>query len=210
MKNFIKISFCLLLTIFFSSCVDYVQSVSLKNGKYNLYYKMICSKELLNYVDEDVNEIIDYINSDEVLEEIPSYLSINPVDNDTEVGFELSALIDPKKYSSSDDIQIPKKDGNILYVPFLLGQSSISESLTFDTEEEEMAASYLFSTAKCSVFISKNIAPTIRTAYFNGIHARNYIITCYDYGDMYCLEIPFKILYEVENYNIDQIVVVIK
>ena len=38
------------------SCVDYIQSISYKGGKYHLYYKVTFSKILMELAEEDVDD----------------------------------------------------------------------------------------------------------------------------------------------------------
>ena len=38
MNNIIRLVSVLLICLFFTSCVDYVQSISYSNGKYKMYY----------------------------------------------------------------------------------------------------------------------------------------------------------------------------
>ena len=43
-KNLAKFCGIILLAFMFTSCVDYVQSISYKDGNYHLYYKVTFSK----------------------------------------------------------------------------------------------------------------------------------------------------------------------
>ena len=54
--------FCLLLT----SCVDYVQSITYKNGKYHMYYKITLSKLIFAMGDQDPDEV--FKEFDEIIE----------------------------------------------------------------------------------------------------------------------------------------------
>ena len=85
----------LLICLAFTSCVDYVQSVTFKNGKYHMYYKVTLSKLLFAMMDEDPEEIFRGFD-EEALGEVPENASVSPVNTDLEVGAEFKFGIDPK------------------------------------------------------------------------------------------------------------------
>ena len=55
-----------------------------------------------------------------------------------------------------------------------------------------------------------DVLPSIETAYFEGKGSQNYSIPIFDYGDNFCLEIPFIILTQEGMYRTDRIVVIKK
>lgn len=57
MRKIVSLISLLLICLAFTSCVDYVQSISYKNGKYQMYYKVTLSKLLFAMMDEDPEEI---------------------------------------------------------------------------------------------------------------------------------------------------------
>lgn len=63
---------------------------------------------------------------------------------------------------------------------------------------------------KCRVMMSKKIIPEIETAYFEGRGGQNYSIPVFDYGEAYCLEVPFVVLFETGKYKMDKIVILKK
>lgn len=207
MKNIIKLVSVLLICLFFTSCVDYVQSISYSNGKYKMYYKVTLSKVLFAMVDEDPEELFEDFD-EEALTELPENVDVKPVNTDLEVGAEFTVLIDPHTTNNDEKLLLPKIAGNKCFIPFLLGDNkSISDSVKSKDSEDEAFTEAFLSSSKCRVLISKNVLPSIETAYFEGKGSQNYSIPIFDYGDNYCLEIPFIILTQEGMYRTDRIVV---
>lgn len=207
MKNIIRLFFVLLICLFFTSCVDYVQSISYSNGKYKMYYKVTLSKVLFAMVDEDPEELFEDFD-EEALTELPENVDVKPVNTDLEVGAEFTVLIDPHTTNDDEKLLLPKIAGNKCFLPFLLRDNkSISDSVKSKDSEDEAFTEAFLSSSKCRVLISKNVLPSIETAYFEGKGSQNYSIPIFDYGDNYCLEIPFIILTQEGMYRTDRIVV---
>ena len=207
MKNIIRLVSVLLISLFFTSCVDYVQSISYSNGKYKMYYKVTLSKVLFAMVDEDPEELFEDFD-EEALTELPDNVDVKPVNTDLEVGAEFTVLIDPHTTNDDEKLLLPKIAGNKCFIPFLLGDNkSISDSVKSKDSEDKAFTEAFLSSSKCRVLISKNVLPSIETAYFEGKGSQNYSIPIFDYGDNYCLEIPFIILTQEGMYRTDRIVV---
>ena len=207
MKNIIRLVSVLLICLFFTSCVDYVQSISYSNGKYKMYYKVTLSKVLFAMVDEDPEELFEDFD-EEALTELPENVDVKPVNTDLEVGAEFTVFIDPHTTNDDEKLLLPKIAGNKCFIPFLLGDNkSISDSVKYKDSEDEAFSEAFLSSSKCRVLISKNVLPSIETAYFEGKGSQNYSIPIFDYGDNYCLEIPFIILTQEGMYRTDRIVV---
>lgn len=207
MKNIIKLVSVLLICLFFTSCVDYVQSISYSNGKYKMYYKVTLSKVLFAMVDEDPEELFEDFD-EEALTELPENVDVKLVNTDLEVGAEFTVLIDPHTTNDDEKLLLPKIAGNKCFIPFLLGDNkSISDSVKSKDSEDEAFTEAFLSSSKCRVLISKNVLPSIETAYFEGKGSQSYSIPIFDYGDNYCLEIPFIILTQEGMYRTDRIVV---
>ena len=143
---------------------------------------------------------------------MPENVSVRKVNTDLEVGAEFSFLIDPHTTDEKQKAFLPKISGNKCYIPFLLGDenSGIADSMNSDNSETQAMVEAFMSSAKCRVLISKTIIPQIETAYFVGKGGQNYSIALFDYGDSYCLEIPFIVLMNKGNQKLDQIVVIKK
>ena len=205
MKKFLKTLPFILFLFCFTSCVDYVQSITYKNGKYQMYYKITLSKVLFEMMDEDPEQIFQEFD-EEALNEFPERGEIKAVNTDLEIGAEIILKLDPKTTDETEKELLPKVSGNKCFIPFLLGNNdSISDSVK---SEGEAMAQAMLSSAKCRVLISKSIIPVIETAYFTGKGGQNYSIPIYDYGDANCLEIPFIILFETGMYRTDRIVII--
>ena len=91
----------------------------------------------------------------------------------------------------------------------MLGENNTaSDSFDSDDSMGEAISQAILSSAKCRIFIGKNLIPEIETAYIEGLGELNYIIPVYDYGDSFCLEIPFVVIMEDSFYKTDKIVIV--
>lgn len=198
----------LLIPLLFTSCIDYVQSITYKDGKYQMYYKVTLSKVLFALGDEDPEEIFESFDED-TLEDLPENVDVKPVNTDLEVGAEFSLSIDPKTTDETEKSFLPTVAGNKCFIPFLLGDkdSSIADAMKSDDNEAQGIAEAIMSSAKCRVMISKKVIPSIEIAYFEGRGSQNYSIPVFDYGESYCLEIPFIVLFESGMYKFDKIVI---
>lgn len=212
MRKIVRIISLLLICICFTSCVDYVQSISYKNGKYQMYYKVTLSKLLFAMMDEDPEEIFRDFD-EEALGEVPENASVNPVNTDLEVGAEFKFSIDPEITDDTEKTFLPTIAGTKCYIPFLLGENeSIADSIGSDTDNDygEAFAEAIMSSAKCRILISKGVIPSIEIAYFEGKGNQNYSIPVFDYGDSNCLYIPFIVLSQKGIYRTDRVVVIKK
>lgn len=203
--------FILLIILCFSltSCIDYVQSVTYKNGKYEIYYKVTLSKVLFAMMDENPESVFEDFGDDM---DLPENITLNPVDTDLEVGAEIIMSINPKTTDEKEKSFLPTVAGNKCFIPFLLGDNkSLAESLE-DSEDDEGAemAQAMLSSAKCRIMLSKKVLPDIETAYFEGQYGQNYSIPVFDYGECFCLEIPASILFDSMKYRTDRVVVIRK
>lgn len=211
MKNKIKLLFLIAVSFVFMSCVDYVQTITYKNGSYQLYYKITLSKVLFELADEDPEEMFEEYD-EEALEDLPENVYINRVNTDLEVGAEFSLSINPKTTDETEKALLPTVAGNKCYIPFLLGSdnnSMVDDFKSSDEDAEEITKGIL-SSAKCRVMIDKSVIPGIEAAYFEGRDGQNYAVAIFDYGNSYCIEIPFIVLFETGMYRFDRIVVIKK
>ena len=237
-RKFLFLSIILLVVFSLTSCIDYVQSISYKDGKYHFYNKITFSKLLLEMVYEDVDDFMeefddefevptdedwsdffatedDYSDEDiddfmeefddEFISSLPSFLSVKPVNTDIEVGAEISFSINPKEAPEEENSILPKISGNKYFIPFMFAEEFSSGD--FDDYEDDEIAIALFSSAKCRVMISKKIIPSIDVAFFEGRGSQNFAIPVFDYGESFCLEIPFIIFFESDMYEFDRIVI---
>lgn len=208
MRKLLRLLPLLFILFLFTSCIDYVQSITYKDGKYQMYYKVTLSKVLFALGDEDPEEIFESFD-EETLEDLPENVDVKPVNTDLEVGAEFTLSIDPKTTDETEKSFLPTVAGNKCFIPFLLGDkdSSIADAMKSDDNDAQGIAEAIMSSAKCRVLISKKVIPSIEIAYFEGRGSQNYSIPVFDYGESYCLEIPFIVLFESGLYKFDKIVI---
>ncbi len=208
MKRKILLVFVLLICFCLTSCLDYVQTISYQNGKYHFYYKFTVSKLLMELADEDVDDFIENINT-EFISAMPNYFSVKPVNTELEAGVEIAFDINPSVATDEQKQLLPKRAGNKYYLPFLIANeiSDLDDFSSLDSDDQGIAMA-MMSTAKFRIMVSKNIVPSIDIAYFKGIGNENVFIPSFDYGNSYCLEIPYMVLFETSMYNFEQIVII--
>lgn len=195
--------FCL---VFLASCLDYVQSISYKDGEYRNYYKITMSKILMELAEEDIDDYVLELQS-EVNSNFAGFASAKPVNTELEAGVEIAFSINPKTATEEESVFLPKKSGSKYLIPFVLGDefSDFDDFESMDSGSEAIAMAML-STAKFRVMLGKNIVPSISVAYFEGTGGKNFSIPVFDYGTAYCLEIPFVVLFEASMYDFDKII----
>lgn len=208
MKKLFRFLPLLLIPLLFTSCIDYVQSITYTDGKYQMYYKITLSKVFFAMVGQDSDQIFNDFDK-EAKEGMPDNIEIKPVNTDLEVGAEFIFHIDPRTNDETEKSFLPTIAGRKIFIPFLLGENdaNISDSMKSDDSETQGMILAIMSSAKCRIMISKKIIPEIETAYFEGRDDQNYTIPFFDYGDSYCMEIPFVVLFENSKYIFDKIVV---
>lgn len=202
------IFFCLLLT----SCVDYVQSITYKNGKYHMYYKITLSKAIFAMGDRDPEEVFKEFDEEEI-GDLPLDAKVKKVNTDFELGYEINLEIDPRTTDKTEKTFLPKVAGNKCFIPlFLADNESFTDSVESESDNDygEAFAEAVLSSAKCRIFISKGVLPIVENAYFEGKENQNYSIPVFDYGDVYCLEIPVIALSKDNKYRTDRVVVIRK
>lgn len=197
-----------LLPLLFTSCVDYVQAITYKDGKYQMYYKVTFSKVLFALAEEDPEAVFESLDV-ENLGEMPEDAYVRRVDTDLEVGAEFAFSIDPRTTVEEEKDFLPKTRGGKCYIPFMLGQEDydFSDVMAGEDADTTAMAQAMLSSAKCRIFLNKEAFPQVTAAYFAGRAGQDYAIPVYDYGDDYCLEVPFITLFERDSYRLDRIVV---
>lgn len=190
-------------TMLLTSCFDYVQSISYKNGQYEIYYKLTFSKIIMALAGEEATED-DLIG--EFAEGGPFDKSeITEVDTDIEKGFEARISIDPKTKDADEKSLLPKKSGNKCYIPFTFAKDFSSDELGLDDDESGMAY-VMLSSVKCRVLVSKKIIQFVSRAYFEGTDGAYCSVPFYDYGDSFCIEVPLPLIMTSPSYRLDRIV----
>lgn len=199
------------VSMIFMSCIDYVQSITYQNGNYNLYYKITFSKMLFALAEQDPESIFDDFYDDD-LSDLPENVEIKKVNTDLEVGAEFTLKISPRTTDDELKKYLPTIFKSKVSIPFLIG-SDISEEPKIEDENDDSTAALtkaILSSAKCRIFVGKNIVSAIETAYFEGKGSQNYSIPVFDYGNSWCLEIPLIVLFEGEMYDFSNIVLIKK
>lgn len=205
----LSIIFLVLISLIFTSCIDYVQSVTYKDGKYQMYYKITLSKVLFALGDQDPDDIFDEFD-EEALSELPENVEVKPVSTDLEVGAEFTLSIDPRTTDEREKEFLPTVAGKKCFIPFLFGNNTDTLTGKSKGDEGEAIAEAIMSSAKCRILISKKVIPEIETAYFEGRGGQNYSVALFDYGDSWCAEIPFILLMDEPKYKFDKLVVIKK
>lgn len=204
-----KIFYILRLIAIFSlsfiliSCFDFVQSISYEKGIYHYYYKFTFSKDLIELSGNDVNEYIATLQN-EITDEV---LNISSINTDEDVGIEFSIDINPKSATENEKSLLPKNSKNKLYIPFFK-KDDCTEYFNYPDDEYTQIISAILSFAKCRVFISKNIISSPEIAYFEGTGGKIFSIPIFDYGSVFCLEIPFSVFSDETMYKMDKIVII--
>ena len=185
-----------LLTFMLTSCIDYVQTLTYKDGKYRIYCKMTVNKPLLSMAggDQDLSEF-DSMNMPEDMDG-----TFNPVETDLEKGIELILNVNPSTSRSEEKDVLPTKSGKKVFIPFVLekaGGLSNVQNIDLESQSGKLTLA-MMSSAKCNVQVSKRVVPSVQMAYFASSSGQDLEIPFYDYGDSWCMEIPFVTFMQAE------------
>ena len=85
------------LSLFLTSCVDYVQSITFKDGKFRYYCKITLSKALTEFGENDgknANEIFEKLSED-MEDNLRITVHGKMIDTDLETGMEFNFAVDP-------------------------------------------------------------------------------------------------------------------
>ena len=210
-RYFKKIILTLIISsvFLFTSCIDYVQTITFGEKGYDCYFKLTISRAMLEMAEEDPTSVFE--DFEEMTQGLPRGATISKVDNDVDVGYEFRFTIDG--FTNPEDAKLfypyLSDDEAEIYLPFILGQnaeafSSIEQEE--DIETQTIMAGYM-ATTKCRVMVSKTIIPEIEGAYFYGNTFEDGFldVPCYDYGDNWCLEIPLIYFSARKNYDLTEI-----
>lgn len=204
MRFLIRVFELLCLTMLVS-CVDYVQSISIKNGVYNLYYKVTLSK-MLDAMGEGSAE--SFFDDDIDSFNMPRGAKANKIDTELESGIQFSIPVEKNTKDSDEKALLPVIKGNLICVPFPIGDTDFTDSVDLESDTGAMTAAIL-SSAKCRIIICKDVARDVSNVYFSGADS-NYPIPFYDYGEAWCAEIPFIIMFQDNFYDFSHVYFVTK
>ena len=164
---------------------------------------------MMELAETDSEDFFSEFNPEE-LEGMPENFSMELINTDLDIGYELGMKIHPKTQDSEERRMLPTVSGSKFYIPFILGsqEANFASEMSSDDYDEQMMMMALFSSVKCRVMVSKKIIPQIDLAYFEGSGGQHYSIPVFDYGDSLCLEVPFIVIMEENRYNFERIVVI--
>ena len=210
----LKLFSILLLSSFFlfTSCVDYVQSISFDGENYNGYMRVTFSKGLLAVAEIDPEE---ELLTEEDIVNFPGDFKISEVSTEMEKGISLRFSENKNNLSYEQQKFIPIYDPtlDLYYIPFFLGEGENQEEIqeSIENEEDELTngmTALMLSTTKCKIMIDKNVIPVINNVYFEGKDTEiDYKLSYFDYGNGYCIEIPFLLLVDDFPYDLTHIIV---
>lgn len=210
-RKILFIFLCVFVLVGLTSCLDSVQAISYDNGQYYWYFKLTVSKMLMEIAGEDPESFFEGFDEEE-LGDLPDFVSLNRIDSDLELGFEITAYLDPNSKDEDVIFILPKENEYEYYIPFFVGYSNMFNSVYTSDDSEKEIAQAMLSSAKCRVMVGKNIIPYAEGAYIPALddswYGEDYKMPVYDYGDSYCVEVPCLILLESEEYDLSRIVFV--
>lgn len=181
----------------FTSCVDYVQTLSYVDGYFLSNYKVTMSRSSLELMEEEPEEFFG-LSQEELEKNVSSYgcgYKANIIDNDLDVGYEFGFAVDGNDESDYDFMPHFNEDTGELYIPFLLGESSkeFESSMGEEDEMSQAVAMAMLNSTKARFIVSKSVISEISGAYFYGEEG-DIDLPVYDYGDSYAVEIPLSVL----------------
>ncbi|MBQ1612258.1 MAG: hypothetical protein II085_02165, partial [Alphaproteobacteria bacterium] len=158
-SNFVFTAGIFFVTMLLTSCFDYVQGISYKDGQYQVYHKITMSKVISSmqnaYGYGGVGE--DSADQFEAYKQyLPEGARVNDVDTDLEEGFETRFFVSPDSTDAAEKGFLPTAKGRKIYIPFTIGKVIEPGSLEGELDDEESAMANIFLCgAKCRVLISK-------------------------------------------------------
>lgn len=193
MKNclkLVKFLSLIMVSFFFSSCIDFVETIGVDDGNYQIYTKMTFSKTMFAYAGVDADILVKEL-SEEIINDGISFIPVNAT---SEIGVQINASILPESEDKLDLALMPRISGNTYVIPFIMGDAApaMQDKIKDEDENSVQMINMMLSTAKCRIFISKNVIPYAKAAYFDG--TEKVLIDLFDFGEQYCLEIPFSLL----------------
>ena len=192
-----KLFISILFSLFFVSCLDYTQYVTI-DDKDNISVIAIItiSKSMIDLAalsegyedgvpDSFYNEILSDMENG-VKESYPRNFKFKRINNDNEIGLYINGVVKGKDLKESDSNLLPVRTGNkFIFTPF---NNSENFDNSENTEEYSEYAS-MFSSMKIKLIVSKNYIPTISSCYISSYDELK-DISVYDLKDSFLIEIP--------------------
>ena len=162
----------------------------------------------MKQADENPEDIVDSLN-EKIDKSFQELVFIQPIDTETETGLEFRFEIKPETNNEKLKALLPKKSSDKYFIPFTFLDDMTSSTDDFNPQDSEYAAiaMMILSTAKFKIMIDKTIIPSFDKAYFEGFDDESYLnIPFFDYGNCFCLEVPFTVIFTKSEYKLNKIV----
>ncbi|MCZ9940125.1 hypothetical protein [Brachyspira hyodysenteriae] len=186
-----KLIFSLIISLFFISCLDCTQYVTVdENENITVVAIVTVSKSLIElaaYSEGYENGVPDYYY-EEILRDMeneaktsyPRNFKFKYINNDNEIGLYINGIVKESYLTEDDNSLLPVRDGNrFTFTPF-----TYSENTSEYKEYESM-----YSSIKMKLIVSKSYIPTVSSCYlssYDGVKDVN----VYDLKDAFLIEIP--------------------
>ncbi|MBW5389698.1 hypothetical protein [Brachyspira hampsonii] len=188
MKNIVLILF---LSLFFVSCLDYTQYVTIDEDKNVTVVAIVTvSKSLIElaaYSEGYENAVPDYYYEEilkdmenEARDSYPRNFKFKHINNDNEIGLYVNGVIKERDITEDINSLLPVRNGNkFSFMPFKDSQNTSEYS-----EYESM-----YSSMKMKLIVSKDYIPTVSSCYLSSYDDIK-DVNVYDLKDAFLIEIP--------------------
>ncbi|MCZ9840355.1 hypothetical protein OFR22_11875 [Brachyspira hyodysenteriae] len=185
-----KIIFSLLISLFFISCLDFTQYITIDENE-NITVVLIgtISKslvELAAYSEGYENGVPDYYY-EEILRDMeseartsyPRNFKFKRINNDNEIGLYINGIVKGNDVTEYDNSLLPVRDGNrfIFTPPY------------FENTSEYQEYESMYSSIKIKLIVSKDYIPRISSCYLSSYYEVK-DVNVYDLKDAFLIEIP--------------------
>ena len=186
-----KIFISILFSLFFMSCLDYTQYVTIdENDTISIIAIVTVSKSVVELsalyegyednVPESYYDEILYRMEKEAKSNYPRNFKFKRINNDNEIGLYVNGTIKEKDLKESDSYLLPVRSGNkFMFVPF---------ERSDDTSDYSEYSS-MFSSMKMKLIVSKTYIPTVSACYISSYDELR-DVNVYDLKDSFLIEIP--------------------
>ncbi|EKV56706.1 hypothetical protein A966_09179 [Brachyspira hampsonii 30446] len=188
MKNIVLTLF---LSLFFVSCLDYTQYVTIDEDKNVTVVAIVTvSKSLIElaaYSEGYENAVPDYYYEEilkdmenEARDSYPRNFKFKHINNDNEIGLYVNGVIKERDITEDINSLLPVRNGNkFSFMPFKDSQNTSEYS-----EYESM-----YSSMKMKLIVSKDYIPTVSSCYLSSYDDIK-DVNVYDLKDAFLIEIP--------------------
>lgn len=187
-----KIIVCLIFSLFFISCLDYTQYVTIDEDENITVVAIITiSKSLIELAaysegyeegvpDSYYKDILIDMES-EAKSSYPRNFKFKHINNDNEIGLYINGVLKKANITEDDSSLVPVRTGNkFVFTPFRNSNNS--------TDEYDEYAS-MYSSMKMKLIVSKEYIPTIYSCYLSSYDEVK-DVNVYDLKDAFLIELP--------------------